>query len=1186
MKVDTIQTSFTGGEFGKSLHGRTDIAQYKNACEIVENFLPRSYGPAISMPGTRYVATVSDSTLKTRLIPFVFNKSDSYAIEMGDVYMRFFTDRGQVVNKNGTEDLSALSNVTAHWKCDDNITGTGSTTVLDAQTNHNGTATTLTSSLSTTAIVGNGFDLAGIYHISVADHADFTRTASAQPMTLVAWAYYKSNGAGQAIISKEAEYELSIDSSDQLSFLVTSGNADTVLLLHCDGTDASTTFTDSSDSAHTATANGDAQIDTAIKKFGTAAGLFDGTGDFLSIPDSADWDFGTADFTIDFWVSFSTTSGNQTLIDRTNGSDFRISKATNGNLVIEIEGTTPISETWDPAKDTWYHIALTRAGTDLKLFVNGTQLGSTATDSSDMQGTNEIRIGTNEGDTLPFSGSMDEIRILKGTAAFTANFSVPDEPYQASATNSWKVDAEITGGWNFITVVFKGDGTASGDCKIYIDGVSKDLTFTSDSSYTKMSDTSNLFRIGTTSSAGAKNWNDKLDNIAFIQSELTAAQVSSLYSTSAYELATVFKESEVFAVQYTQLNDVVWLTHPDHPPQQLTRTSANEWAIKDFPFTGGPFLDENTDATTITPSATTGTVNLTVTPTTTNLFTLSAATLGHQDAFWMVGGLAQTDATTGLKEVGFVQITDVINGYTATATVIKNLKATTATKVWAEGAWSAVNGYPGSLILHERRLWFARTNKEPQKLWGSKVFEFENYHLDTQANDDGINIGLASNESNEMKFLASGKSLIAGTFGGAFIINSRSAEPITPDNVHAAEEIGYGAKSIQPKRIGNFIYYVQRFGQKLRELFYFWDLDTYKAVDRTILSPLILEDGVIDMGVQQDPETIIYCVRSDGTLVTMTREIDQEVTAWARHTTSGTYTSIAIIPSQSDDYDEAWVIVERWIAGNQRKYVEFFENIEVPARQDACRYLHSGLSYNAYDNTSQSSVTISFSASNGSVTITTSTAYFKTTHADKRLRAIDALGNTLGEGEITAHTSGTSVTLSITTTFNALSYVAGDWGISVVNVAGLDHLDAKTVGILADGNTESLVRTVASNSVTLGSNYFIVHVGLSYDQILFTLPPEAGTVRGTAQGKFQRINEVALKVNRTTQDFKYGPNADDLDDVNLAITPTVTTLYTGIIAPLAMRGGWVRGDQFYLKNPNPLPIELLSIMATLDTQDK
>ena len=200
------------------------------------------------------------------------------------------------------------------------------------------------------------------------------------------------------------------------------------------------------------------------------------------------------------------------------------------------------------------------------------------------------------------------------------------------------------------------------------------------------------------------------------------------------------------------------------------------------------------------------------------------------------------------------------------------------------------------------------------------------------------------------------------------------------------------------------------------------------------------------------------------------------------------------------------------------------------------------------------------------------------------------MGTTIGEGQITATASTTSITLSITTTFTALSYSASLWGVSVSTVSGLTHLEAETVGILADGLTESLTRTVASAAVTLGSNYFVIHVGLSYDQILFTLPKEAGSQRGSAQGKWQRFDEIVFKVNRSTQNFKYGTDEDNLDDVNLAITPTVTTLYTGILPPqgggIAMRGGYKRGAQVYIKNSNPLPLEILSIMGALDTNEK
>ena len=989
MKVDVIQTSFTGGEFGPSLYGRTDIVQYANACQLVENMLPRSYGPAISMPGTRYVATVSDSTLRTRLIKFVFNRSDAYVIETGDNYMRFFTNRGQILGSvSGTEDLSGVGTPIAHWKMNDNVGGTGTTLVLDAQTTHNGTASTVTSTLSTTGVVNQAFNLNGLYYVTVADHDNFTRTASSQPFSIVGWFYFSNPGSTQVMFAK-----------------------------------------------------------------------------------------------------------------RTGGG-----------------------------------------GGEYHLFVTNSQI----------------------------------------------RFYVYDD--STGAENQWAANSNISEGWNFIAVTFKGDGTSASDMYLYVNEVLISTTFTQNGSFVAMENTAINVSIGSLAD-GTFRWANKIDNVAFFQTQLTAANIATLYSSTTGQLSTVFEENEIFDVHYTQLNDIIYLTHANHPPQKLVRTSANEWTISDAPITGGPFLDSNTDtSTTLSVSATQGTINVTA-ATGKTVFTRSASTLGHHNAFFAIGGLTvETNSTTGLKEVAYVKITDVINSYTATATVIKNLPAVTATSNWAEGAWNAVRGYPSRVTFQERRLWFARTNHEPQKEWGSKVFEYENFALDTEADDDALNLPLASTESNEIQWLAPGRALIAGTFGGAFVTKSGSADIITPDNATSSEEIGFGADDIMPKKIGNFLYYIQRFGVKLREMFFNWELDTYKAADRTILSPHILGDGVIDMDVQQNPETILYCVLTSGTLATMTREVDQEVTAWARHSTAGTYNSIAIIPSQTQGYDEAWVIVERWINGAQKKYVEYFENIEVPDRQDKCLYLHSALSFDAYEATTTSAVTISLSASSGSVTLTSSSAYFNGGMINKRIRAINAAGTTVGQGQITATASTTSITLSITTTFNALSYAIGLWGVSVSTVSGLSHLNTETVGILADGLKESLTRTVVTDAVTLGSDYWVVHVGLSYDQILFTLPKEAGTQRGTAQGKWQRFSEIVFKVNRSTQDFKYGTDADNLDDVVLAITPTVTTLYTGILPPqgggIAMRGGYKRGAQVYIKNSNPLPLELLSIMGELDTNEK
>lgn len=667
--------------------------------------------------------------------------------------------------------------------------------------------------------------------------------------------------------------------------------------------------------------------------------------------------------------------------------------------------------------------------------------------------------------------------------------------------------------------------------------------------------------------------------------------------TTPFVLAHTYSDSELFDVQFTQINDVIYLFHPDHPIQKLVRRSAASWTIGDAPIVGGPFLDENTPALTstnvsaatitITPSGTTGTINLTVSPTNSSLFVA-----GHVGAYWMIGGLAQTNPTTGLQEIGYVRITNFVNSFTVTAKVIKNLKAATATTMWAEGAWSAVRGYPARGVFQERRLFAARTDFEPQKEWGSKVFDFENYALDTQTDEDALNLALASNESNEIQWLAAGKSLFAATFGGLFVTNSRSTDPITPDNVSASEEIGFGAQAIVPKKIGNFIYYVQRFGRKLREMFYNFDTDSYKAVDRTILSPHVLGDGVVDMDVQQNPESILYCVLTSGTLATMTREVDQEVTAWARQTTNGTYKSVAIIPSQTNLYEEVWVIVERWINGTQKQYIEVFDSIEPPDRQDLCNYLHCGLLYNAYNTSSTSTLSISLSgtAATGTLTVTSSGAVFASTDVGRRIRMIDEDGNTIGQGRITSRTSSTVVNISVSYTISSLTFASGRWGISVETISGLSHLESEDVEVLADGGTDKPTKTVSSGTITLSTDYFVVRIGLRYDQIIKTVPREAGSQRGTSQGKKQRINEVGFKVNRSHTGFKVGRDLSHLDRVDHRdpSTPmgTPEPLFTGVIPNISFAGDHEYGAQMYLVNEDPLPVELLSIIMALDTEDK
>lgn len=206
------------------------------------------------------------------------------------------------------------------------------------------------------------------------------------------------------------------------------------LVLHGDGTDGSTTITDSGVTGHTVTAFGNAQIDTAQSLFGGASILFDGSGDYLSVPDHADWDFGTADFSIDFNARFgSVGSFPQTFFSRNGFSEMRLQMDDANTLVLYLMGSEIASRSFTPLINTRYHIEVSRSGTDLRIFVNGTQLGATVTNSTNVTGTSAILIGQVAGTNF-FNGWIEEFRISKGIARHTSSFSVPTSAYSSSTT--------------------------------------------------------------------------------------------------------------------------------------------------------------------------------------------------------------------------------------------------------------------------------------------------------------------------------------------------------------------------------------------------------------------------------------------------------------------------------------------------------------------------------------------------------------------------------------------------------------------------------------------------------------------------------------------------------------------------------------------------------------------------------
>jgi hypothetical protein len=162
---------------------------------------------------------------------------------------------------------------------------------------------------------------------------------------------------------------------------------------------------------------------------------FDGTGDYLTVADHADWDFGTGDFTIEYWVRFNAISTQPTMIDL-NGyaAGVTVTYFVTQTLYTYIVGSAVIFTGWAPAINIWYHVALCRSGTDIRAFINGTQIGSTLANSANITGgTGGVKIGSPLGLAIDeFNGRMKNIRI-SNIARYTTAFTPSQTPFTADA---------------------------------------------------------------------------------------------------------------------------------------------------------------------------------------------------------------------------------------------------------------------------------------------------------------------------------------------------------------------------------------------------------------------------------------------------------------------------------------------------------------------------------------------------------------------------------------------------------------------------------------------------------------------------------------------------------------------------------------------------------------------------------
>jgi hypothetical protein len=416
------------------------------------------------------------------------------------------------------------------------------------------------------------------------------------------------------------------------------------------------------------------------------------------------------------------------------------------------------------------------------------------------------------------------------------------------------------------------------------------------------------------------------------------------------QVTTTYTESEVADIRITQSADTLYIMHPTHKPAKLVRASALSWTLSDIVFTDGPYDVENTTTTTLTPSAATG----------------AGVTLTASAVTGINGGLGFASTDVGrlirIKEGstwGYVEITGWTSTTIVTVTVLSTLTNTNAKTIWRMGVFSATTGYPRCATFHEDRLWYAGATSYPQRIDGSKTGNYTNFSPSatdgTVAADNAPSFTMNADDVNAVRWItAQEKGMLAGTSRGEWQIRPSSLnEAITPQNISGKPSTRHGSDFVQPVNAGKAVLFVQRAGRKIRELAYVYEVDGFKAPDMTLLAEHITRPSVYELAYQEQPQAIMWGVRGDGVLLGFTYERDHNVTAWHRHELGGqsdddgllipVVESVAVVPDPDATRDELYMVVQRYINGGVKRYVEYMSKIwEVDDEQEDAFHVDCG----------------------------------------------------------------------------------------------------------------------------------------------------------------------------------------------------------------------------------------------------
>ncbi len=675
---------------------------------------------------------------------------------------------------------------------------------------------------------------------------------------------------------------------------------------------------------------------------------------------------------------------------------------------------------------------------------------------------------------------------------------------------------------------------------------------------------------------------------------------------SVYEITTLYAAANLAMLKFTQSADVMTICHPSYQPADLTRTGDTAWTITPVAF-GSTAVAPGAPTVVVSP-ATGGTANYSYKVTSVNA-------AGQESVASPVGGqTAQINITTTAGSVAIswpaaagavsynvykALVADgtpipagTLYGYmttvTGTSAVDTNIVADFSFAPPNNTNPFAPSNNPIAVTYDQQRKVYMGSASFPETFWMSKPGQFNNFDIsDPIQPSDSIVGTLVSRQVNNIKYgISMPGGLIMLTGNGAWQVSGgANGAVLTPATISATPQAYNGCADVEPLTINYDILYVQQKGTTVRDLSYSFYTNIYTGADLSVFSNhLFTGYSIKEWTYAEEPFKIIWAVRSDGALLSLTYLKEQEISGWAKHETQGRFQSIASI--QEGQENAVYAVVQRMVGGAEVAFIERMHTRLMPYGAEDAFFVDSGLSLTSV----YPAATLTPAAATGlGVQFVTDVALWSSGDVGKVIRAGGGIAKI--KTFVNANTVLADITRPITDVDDfrvpvvVWPQLSGTWTLAapVTLISGLDHLEGETVTILGDGNVFP-AQVVLNGGVTLSQPCSKVTVGLAYTAQLQTLYLDTG--EPTIQGKRKNITAMTARVDQT-RGLSMGQTFDDLTgykDRNLNTIGQPIELFTGD-QRMIIGGGWTTEAQVCIEQSWPLPATVLGVVPEIQVGD-